>query len=222
MGLRVKHAPGRAREDAAQLFMIPSDPLQEKHHLRAAAHLRRLHQPDGERVSGAIFERLAGLSKYARARTVLCYVSFRSEVSTRTFLGRMRADGKRVIVPYCQAQHLELFCLTSFCDLAPGTVGILEPKPELRGQNQRRAEVQELDLLVIPGLAFDRQGGRLGYGKGYFDRLLLGARADALLAAVAFECQLVAAVPMQPYDVRVDAVITEAGIYHRTLPRHGA
>ena len=79
--------------------------------------------------------------------------------------------------------------------------------------------MQELDLLVIPGLAFDRQGGRIGYGKGYFDRLLPAARADALLAAVAFECQLFDAVPMQPYDVRVDAVITETDIYRRTLPR---
>ncbi len=151
---------------------------------------------------------------------MLCYVSFRSEVSTHAFFARMWADRKRVVVPYCQAQHLQLFCLNSFCDLAPGTLGILEPKPELREQDHRRANVHELDLLVIPGLALDRQGGRIGYGKGYFDRLLRGARADALLAAVAFECQLFDAVPMQPYDVRVDAVITESNIYHRTLPRH--
>jgi len=131
----------------------------------------------------------------------------------------MWADRKRVVVPYCVAQHLELFCLNSFSDLVPGTLGILEPKPELREEDQRRARVQELDLLVIPGLAFDRQGGRLGYGKGYFDRLLLAARVDALLAAVAFECQLFDSVPMQPYDVRVDAVITETEIHRRVLPR---
>ncbi len=194
--------------------------LQEKHHLRAAAHLRRLHQPDGERLSGLIFERLVQLPQYQSARTVLCYVSFRSEVSTHTFIARMWADRKRVVVPYCLARHLELFCFSSFSDLAPGTLGILEPRPELREQNDRRAKVQELDLVVIPGLAFDRQGGRLGYGKGYFDRLLLGARPDALLAAVAFECQLFDAVPMQPYDVRVDMVITQTDSYRRTLPRY--
>jgi len=199
--------------------MKPSDPLQKKHHLRAAAHLRRLHQQDGDRLSRVIFERLARLPQYAGARTVLCYVSFRSEVSTHAFLAQMWADGKRVVVPYCVAKHLELFCLSSFDDLVPGTLGILEPKPELREQDHRRAQVQELELLVIPGLALDRQGGRVGYGKGYFDRLLPGARPDALLAAVAFECQLFDAVPMQPYDVRVDAVITETAIYRRTLPR---
>jgi 5-formyltetrahydrofolate cyclo-ligase len=195
-------------------------PLQEKHHIRAAAHLRRLHQQEGERRSQLIFDRLVDLPEYRGARSVLCYVSFRSEVSTHAFFSRMWADGKRVVVPYCTAQHLSLFCLHSFDDLAPGTLGILEPKPGLRGQDHRRCEVQEIDLLVIPGLAFDRQGGRLGYGKGYFDRLLPGARDDALLAAVAFECQLFDDVPVQAYDVRVDAVITEAGIYRRTLPRY--
>jgi 5-formyltetrahydrofolate cyclo-ligase len=202
--------------------MEPSDPLQEKHHLRAVAHLRRLHQPDGAGLSAKIFERLVHLRQYAAARTVLCYVSFRSEVSTHAFIARLWADRKRVVVPYCAGQRLGLFSMTSFDDLAPGTLGILEPKAELREQEQRRVNVEELDLLVLPGLAFDRQGGRLGHGKGCFDRLLPGARPDALLAAVAFECQLFDAVPMQPYDVRVDAVITEADVYRRTLPRCAA
>ena len=121
-----------------------------------------------------------------------------------------RQTGHRAVLPGPESRPL---LPQQSLRLAPGTLGILEPKPELRGQNDRRAQVQELDLLVIPGLAFDRQGGRLGYGKGYFDRLLRDARADALLAAVAFECQLFDAVPMQPYDVRVDAVVTESDIY---------
>jgi len=209
-------APARTRPN---VFMKPRDPLQEKHHIRAAAHLRRLHQRDGERLSRLIFERLVLLPQYASARTVLCYVSFRSEVSTHAFISRMSAEGKRVVVPYCRAGNLELFRFNDFSDLVPGTLGILEPTPELREQDDRIAGVHELDLLVIPGLAFDRQGGRLGYGKGYFDRLLSAARLDALLAAVAFETQLFDFIPVRPYDVRVDAVVTEAGIYRRKLPR---
>jgi 5-formyltetrahydrofolate cyclo-ligase len=200
--------------------MKSHDPLQEKHHLRAAAHLRRLHQEDTAPISDAIFERVIRLPEYRQAQTVLCYVSFRSEVHTHAFLKRLRADGKQVVVPYCAAQHLDLFRFDSFDDLAPGTLGILEPKPELRRRDACRFTAQELDLLIIPGLAFDRQGGRIGYGKGYFDRLLLGARSDALLAAVAFECQLYDSVPVLPHDVRVDRVITEAEIYRRTLPRY--
>jgi 5-formyltetrahydrofolate cyclo-ligase len=200
--------------------MDERDSYQEKHPLRAAAHLRRLHFHDGEQCSRAIFARLTALPEYAAAGTALCYVSFRSEVATHDFLARLLADGKRAVVPYCQANRLELFhFVAGFDDLCPGTLGILEPKPELRRQNDRRVAVEEVDLFVIPGLAFDRQGGRLGYGKGYFDRLLRDARGNALLAAVAFECQLFDAVPMLPHDVRVDCVVTEADVYQRLLPR---
>ena len=158
-------------------------------------------------------------SEYGAAQTVLCYVSFRTEVATHDFLARMLAEGKRVVVPYCEADQLLLFLFKDFADLSPRTLGILEPKAELRAREDRRVAVEEIDLFVIPGLAFDRQGGRLGYGKGYFDGLLKQARPDALLAAVAFECQLFDAVPVLPQDVRVDMVITETNLYRRTLPR---
>ncbi len=201
--------------------MNQHDLRQEKHRLREVARQRRLHQQDGVRLSDAIFQRLIDLPQYAQARSALCYVSFGAEVATHNFLGRIQADGKRVVVPWCAAQHLELFCVSSFDDLAPGPLGILEPKAELRDESGRQAKVEDLDLLVVPGLAFDRQGNRLGYGKGYFDRLLPGARPDALVAAVAFEYQMLDAVPREPYDVRVDLVITESAIYRRTLPRCG-
>jgi 5-formyltetrahydrofolate cyclo-ligase len=202
--------------------MDDRDLYQEKHHLRAAAHLRRLHFQDGPPSSRAIVDRLVGLPEYPAAKTVLCYVSFRSEVATHEFLARTLDEGKRVAVPYCQANQLELFRFAGFRDLCPGTLGILEPKAELRAEADRKVVAADVDLFVIPGLAFDRHGGRLGYGKGYFDRLLRDARPDALLAAVAFECQLFEAVPMLAHDVRVDMVITEAGLYRRTLPRYAA
>ena len=196
--------------------MEANDPLQLKHHLRATAHLRRLHQADGKQLSGRIFQRLSELPHYASAKTVLCYVSFRSEVSTHAFIEQLWADGKRVVVPYCTGGRLELFCLSSFADLSPGMLGILEPRSELRRLESHRVDVSAIDLFVIPGLAFDRQGGRLGYGKGYFDHLLCKARNNALLAAVAFECQIFDEVPMLPHDGRVHAVITEDAIYRPT------
>jgi 5-formyltetrahydrofolate cyclo-ligase len=220
--LKAKHAPGRAREDAAQLIMMDvRDPLHEKHRLRAAAHLHRLHQPDRLALSERIFDRVVALPQYAAAGCLLGYVSFRSEVSTHEFLAKALRDGKQVAVPYCVDRHLELFRLNGFEDLAPGTLGILEPRWELRSLGERRVPVESIDLFVIPGLAFDRGGGRLGYGKGYFDGLLTHARPDALLAAVAFECQLFDAIPMLSHDVRVDAVVTESGTFRRTLPRSG-
>jgi 5-formyltetrahydrofolate cyclo-ligase len=202
--------------------MPPPDPYLEKHHLRATAHLRRLHLQDGPRLSRLIIDRLTALPEYGAAGTVLCYVSFRTEVATHDFLARMLAEGKRVVVPYCEANRLELFHFHDFSDLSPRTLGILEPKAELRALDDRRVAEDEIDLFIIPGLAFDRECGRLGYGKGYFDGLLKLARPDALLAAVAFECQLFESVPMMSRDVRVDMVVTEANHYRRRLPRGGA
>ena len=100
-------------------------------------------------------------------------------------------------------------------------MGILEPNADLRARADRKVLPRELDLIVAPGLAFDRQCGRIGYGKGYYDRLFHEVRDDAAIVAVAFQCQIFPHVPVLPYDVRVDKVITEEAVYERVLPRHG-
>jgi len=132
----------------------------------------------------------------------------------------MLEEGKRVVVPYCYRKRLDLFRFCGFDDLAPRTLGILEPKAELRERADRRAAVEEIDLFVIPGLAFDRHCGRLGLRQGLLRRPIAFRRPDALLAGVAFECQIFDAVPMLPHDVRIDRVITESKVHLRTLPRH--
>ncbi len=92
-------------------------------------------------------------------------------------------------------------------------LGILEPKPELRGRAATTLDAKDLDLIIAPGLAFDRRGGRLGYGKGYYDKLLRQVRGDATKLAVGFECQLFAEVPVLPHDVRMDIIVTEKAVY---------
>jgi len=104
--------------------------------------------------------------------------------------------------------------LEDLSELAAGTLGIPEPRHELRSLPERRIAPGELDLVMVPGLAFDRRGGRVGHGKGYYDRLLARVRPDALLAGVAFECQVFPQVPMLDYDVLMDRVITERTVYH--------
>jgi 5-formyltetrahydrofolate cyclo-ligase len=71
----------------------------------------------------------------------------------------------------------------------------------------------ELDLVMVPGTAFDPRGGRMGQGKGYYDRLLANARPDAPLVALAFECQVFPEIPVAPHDVFMDQVITEVKVY---------
>ena len=184
-----------------------------KQELRRQAESARQAQPDKDALSEAICRQFALQPEYAAARTVMLYVAVQSEVRTRPLLGAAIAQGKRVVVPYCVGNDLALSLLDSLDELAPGTYGILEPRPELRALPGKRVEAGQIDLVMVPGVAFDRRGGRLGHGKGYYDRFLPSLRADALAIGVAFECQLVPEVPMLPGDVFMDRVITEKAVY---------
>ncbi len=194
---------------------IPSLPeLQAlKRAFRVQAEGKRRNQSEQEELSRRVWESLFALPELGRARTVMVYVDVPGEVRTQAYLASVQRRGKQVVVPYCDRDELGLFVLASPSELSPGTLGILEPKRELRGLPARHVEASQLDLLIVPGVAFDRRGARLGRGKGYYDRLLSQVRPDASLVGVAFECQLVAELPMLSHDVFMDKVITETAIY---------
>jgi 5-formyltetrahydrofolate cyclo-ligase len=184
-----------------------------KQHLRTEAAARRAEQRDADRLSRHIFRQIVALPQYARAKTLMLYIDFGSEVRTRWFFPTAWDEGKRIVVPYCNDGDIELFRLDSLEELAPGTMGILEPKRELRDDADRQIDPSELDVIVAPGLAFDRRGGRVGYGKGYYDRLLHQIRVDATKLAVCFECQMFPEVPQLPHDIRMDTIVTETAVY---------
>jgi len=186
---------------------------QLKKQMRLEAAERRAGQPAPEDASRKIFQRLAALPEFARAKTLMLYLDVRSEVRTRWYVPQAWSAGRRVVVPFCRNGEIELFRLERLDELLPGTMGVLEPKSELRDRADRAVEPSALDLIVVPGLAFDRLGGRLGYGKGYYDRLLHRTRPDALKAAVCFERQLFPEIPVMPHDIRMDRVITENAVY---------
>ncbi|MCS7173432.1 MAG: 5-formyltetrahydrofolate cyclo-ligase [Armatimonadetes bacterium] len=197
-----------------------------KQELRRRITRARVAEPDKEAKSRAILEKVFRLPQFQQARTVLFYVDAGSEVRTRPFLPRAMAMGKRVAVPYCTRDErgqdvLQLFVLQDLAELEPGSFGILEPKPVLRAG--RALTAQEVDMVLVPGVVFDRQGGRLGHGWGYYDRLLSGMRPDCWLVGLAYECQVVEEVPMEPQDIYLDLVITERTTYvgRRWLARAG-
>ncbi len=191
------------------------DPLELKQDLRRGALAARGAQQDKDRLSREICGKLAALPEYAAAETIMFYLDIRCEVRTRPFLPTARRDGKCVVIPYCIQRRLELFRMESLDELAPSSFGILEPTPEWQTQADRKVSPAELDLIVIPGVAFDRHGGRLGHGGGYYDKLLRQVREHTRLVALAFECQLIPQVPMLSHDVYVDKVITETSVYRR-------
>jgi 5-formyltetrahydrofolate cyclo-ligase len=192
----------------------PASSSERKQAIREQAHTNRNAQENKDELSKAIVAKFLALLECQRAKTVLFYLDVRSEVRTRHSLHDALASGKKIVVPYCVDGELELFHLENFDELAVGMYKILEPKAELRTVAAKKVDVAEIDLIMVPGVAFDRRGGRTGHGKGYYDKLLEHARPDTPLVALAFECQMFEEIPMQDHDVFMDKVITESNIFN--------
>lgn len=175
-------------------------------------------QPNREALSQIISDRFMALDAYRDAKTVVVYVNCRAEVETRSIIFKLLASRKRVAVPYCTKddqghKQLGLWHLTDFAELSPGTWGILEPPKSRWGEPGKEIPPTQLDLIMVPGVGFDRNGGRLGNGAGYYDRLLAKVRADAVLCGVCFESQLFEEIVMEPHDIAMDYVVTERALY---------
>lgn len=185
---------------------------------RRAARQARALQADKDPLSTIICDLIIEQPAYQSAQTVLWYVGCKSEVRTLPAIERELAGNKRVAIPYCThgargERKLGLWHLESLDELTPGTWNILEPPRARWGETGKEISPAELDLVVVPGVAFDRTGGRLGNGAGYYDRLLAEVRPDARLYGICFEAQLLDAVVMDAHDVPMDAVFTEAHVY---------
>lgn len=152
---------------------------------------------------------LFSLPEFIQAKTIMFFISFRSEVLTEEMIKDSMTLEKRVVVPVTDPEHhcLILSELKDYDhDLAPGSYGILEPKKE----KIKEVKATELDLVIAPGSVFDESGRRIGYGGGYYDHFLKGVKKEAKVAALAFELQLVDEVPAYSgRDIPVDLIITE-------------
>jgi 5-formyltetrahydrofolate cyclo-ligase len=186
--------------------------------MRRCAYDARAAQPDKDAVSDRAIARLMGLPEYQAAQTVLWYLDCRSELRTRQALPAALASGKRIVVPYCTiddfgSNKLGLWRLESMDELIVGKWKILEPPRERWGEPGKEVPPEELDLVIVPGVAFSKSGGRMGNGQGYYDRLLGRVRPDCPLIALCYECQLFDDLVVGPHDVFMDRVVTEAAIY---------
>jgi len=158
--------------------------------------------------SEKIIQKLISLPVYQQAGTVMTYVAFNQEVETRGLILYSLARKKRVLVPVTVTKEKKLIPSEVFDfpgDLEPGTWGILEPKPDCF----RPRDPREIDLVVVPGVAFDRHGNRLGYGGGFYDRFLTKLPESCSFVAIAYQLQLRDNVFHQEHDQPVHWVITE-------------
>lgn len=186
---------------------------EQKRALRRTAYERRNAQTEREELSQAIFRSVVALPEYRAASTVMWYLHCRSEVQTQAHVQSILGGDKRVVVPHCREDVLDLFLLEDMEELEPGTWSILEPRADLRDRPGKRIDPAELDFIVVPGVAFDRHGGRVGNGKGYYDKLLEAVRENTARVAVCFESQLFPEVPTDAHDVRMHKLVTEHGVY---------
>ncbi len=142
------------------------------------------------------------------AATVMVYLSFRSEPETGALIQGLEKAGKRVVLPRCEENHTMTAYLLIPQRLQPGAYGILEPDPEgIRDGSIPKVPKEEIDVILVPGLAFDRDGFRLGYGGGYYDRYLEGFSGTSI--GLTFADCLTEGLPREICDRPVDAVICE-------------
>jgi 5-formyltetrahydrofolate cyclo-ligase len=155
----------------------------------------------------SIKQRLLALPEFLSARSVLFYASFRSEVETLGVIRESLRMGKRAVLPKVdkENQRLQLYEIKSISELTKGYMGIPEPPPS----KERMMIIEDIDLVIVPGAGYDYAGNRLGYGGGYYDILLSGKKKNMPIIALAYEEQLVDAIPAEQHDVRVDMIVTD-------------
>jgi len=186
---------------------------------RRLAYNARNAQQDKARLSQIICAKILALDEYQQAKTVLWYLHCRSEVHTyQTVISELLNHDKQVVIPYCTKDslgnnQLGLWHLQDESELCAGTWGILEPPKERWGEPGKEVAIEQIDLAIVPGVAFDKQGGRLGNGAGYYDRLFACLAAKSKLMGICFDSQIFAQIPMQEFDVYMHTVITETQIY---------
>ncbi|MEJ8548226.1 5-formyltetrahydrofolate cyclo-ligase [Brevibacillus borstelensis] len=163
----------------------------------------------GER-SGRMCRLLLSFDRLRGCRTVMAYYPFREELDIVPFLEKALERGQEIWLPLTLPAERRIvpYVYTGPAMLKRGTYGILEPDPAQAAEGRP----DSLEAVLVPGVAFDRRGGRMGYGAGYYDRFLSSLSRRPLLIGCAFDLQVQQAVPMEPHDISLDFLATESGV----------
>ena len=183
--------------------------MQIKNKLRKTLKEARSNVSDKSEKADLILQRLISLEEYKSADTLLCYVSFGDEVDTHRLIKLALKDGKTVAVPYCKDRGIiEFYIINSLDELKLGAYGIKEPDIIFN----KRLEVPENSIIIVPGLAFNRFGFRIGYGGGYYDRFLENYKHISV--GLCYNDMLFDEIPTEKYDMPVGIVVTDKQIIY--------
>lgn len=177
----------------------------EKHEIRQQLLLRRkqLEKPLWLDLSLLVQQRLLDSECFARAETLALYSPVNNEVHTDKLLAVARLQEKRICFPRVCGETLQFVEVESAAELQPGTFGVAEPV------GGKVLQGQQIDLVVVPGVAFDREGFRLGYGKGFYDRELSRMSPQTISVGLCYDFQLCDVLPVEAHDQQLDYVATE-------------
>lgn len=184
----------------------------DKKEIRKLVFARRKAASDEQILIGsrAIFDRVRATEDYKKASTVFVYMDYKKEVMTREFIEQCWADGKKVAVPKVHGEIMKFYYIEYFGQLESGYTGILEPITHCPGI-VTCADDDEEALFILPGVAFDPQRHRIGYGGGFYDRYQ-AAHPHHTTMAVAFEFQIMDEVPYEETDICPMYIITESRV----------
>lgn len=163
-----------------------------------------------EKMDKEIIKRFCESKYYKDAKGIFIYISYGTEINTKGIIKKALSENKKIYVPRTEfdTRTMDAVEIISFDNLIESSYGILEPSKE-----EQEINPNELDLIVVPGVAFDRNGGRMGYGAGFYDRYFKKIHKEnakrITKLALAYDFQVVDKVPMNKQDIPVDYIITE-------------
>ncbi|MBW9156665.1 5-formyltetrahydrofolate cyclo-ligase [Clostridium tagluense] len=161
--------------------------------------------------SHIIMDTIIKLPEFLNCKNIMLYLSFNNEVDTYALAKWCLDNGKKVIVPYCIKETREIipFEINNLTtDLTKSSFGIMEPKHDIL----KKANTCDIDLIIVPGVVFDKYGSRIGFGAGYYDRFLPKRVKNTPTIGIAFDYQVISKIPTGTYDVPLDFIITEKRI----------
>lgn len=183
--------------------------FEQKNAVRAMMRqlLERLDPAERANRSRSIVAQLTAMPAWQSARRVLVFAPLPVEPDIDLLWTSGALDGKECAYPRVEGMAMRLYYVHGLSELEPTRWGLREPTKLAA----READIADFDLVLVPGLAFDAQGGRLGRGGGFYDKLLAGRNKKATLVGVCFAAQRVEQLPLAPHDVLMDTVCSDVG-----------